>query len=70
MRVYRIDYGDCEGFKAKRREAVVEWAGNLRDASRIARENHDGDYLSRITAVDVPTGKAGLLAFLNETVFS
>lgn len=70
MRLYRIDYGDCEGFKRRNREQTVEWAGNLRDAERIARENHDGDYHSTVTAVDVPTGKAGLIEFLNRTVTS
>lgn len=70
MRLYRIDYGDCEGFKARNNETVVEWAGNRRDAERIARENHDGDYLSHISAIDVPTDKAGLIEFLNRTVMS
>lgn len=70
MKLYRIDYGDCEGFKRRNGETTVEWASNLRLAERIARENHDGDYLSRITIVDVPTDKAGLLEFLNRTVMS
>lgn len=68
MRLYRIDYGDCEGFRARNHETVVEWAGNKRDAERIARENHDGDYRPRITEIDVPTDKAGLIVFLNRTV--
>jgi len=70
MRLYRIDYGDCEGFKRRNGEQTVEWAGNRRDAERIARENHDGDYRSRISEIDVPTDKAGLIEFLNRTVMS
>jgi len=41
MRLYRIDYGDCEGFKARNRETVVEWAGNKREAERIALQGGD-----------------------------
>lgn len=67
MRLYRIDYGDCEGFKARNGETVVEWTGTKRDAERIARDNHDGDYHSRITPIEVPTDKAGLIGFLNRT---
>jgi hypothetical protein len=65
VKLYRIDYGDCEGFKAQNNEQTVEWTGNLRNAKRIARENHDGDYHSRISVVDVPTHKSGLIEFLN-----
>lgn len=68
MRLYRIDYGDCEGFKRRNNEQTVEWASNKRDAERIARENHDGDYHSRVTVVDVPADKAGLIEFLNKMV--
>lgn len=70
MRIYRIDYGDCEGMRRRNGEQTVEWAGNKRDAERIARESHDGDYLSRVTAVEVPADKAGLIEFLNRTVMS
>lgn len=68
MKLYRIDYGDCEGFKARNGETTVEWARNKRDAERIARDNNDGDYHSRITEVFVPTDKTGLIEFLNRTV--
>jgi len=68
MKFYRIDYGDW-GLRFIHGEQSVEWATNKRDAERIARENDDGDYLSTINEIDVPTDKKGLLVFLNENIW-
>jgi len=68
MKFYRIDYGDW-GQRFIHGEQSVEWATNKRDAERIARENNDGDYLSKINEIDVPTDKNRLLVFLNENIW-
>jgi hypothetical protein len=69
MKFYRIEYGDCEFFKLRNNEQTCEWTTTKREAEFIARQNDDGDYKSRITEIDVPTDKVGLLAFLNANVW-
>ena len=57
MKFYRVSWqepeptaGDCE------------WFTNKRAAEKAERDNYD----SRLTEFDVPTDRAGMLAFLNE----
>lgn len=69
MKFYRIDYGDCMCRKFDNREQTVEWATNKREAERVARENDDGDYKSRVTEIEIPMNKSGLLEFLNENIW-
>lgn len=65
MKLYLVEYGDCEGFRRQNGEQTKEWASNKKDAARIANENHDGDYKSSVKLLDVPTDKKGLIEFLN-----
>lgn len=65
MKLYKIIFGDCEGRKASNNEQTIEWASSKREAEKIARENHDGDYLSTVQEVKLKTDKKSLLEFLN-----
>lgn len=69
MKFYKIIYGDCEGFKARQNIQTVEWATTKKEAEKIARENHDGDYHSTIHEIELKTDKASLLEFLNKEIW-
>lgn len=59
MKFYRAQWREYEPTASD-----CEWFTNKRDAEKSAREN-DG----RVVEVDVPTDRAGLLAFLTEHVW-
>lgn len=64
MKLYRIEFG----FAKKGEELVgVQWRGTQADAAAAKKQLLQGSaYDIEVDAVDVPTDKAGLLAFLNE----
>ena len=60
MRFYRIDWSETDPTAQQ-----VDWATNAQDAARIGNESADFS----ISIIDVPTDKAGLLAFLKANVW-
>jgi hypothetical protein len=60
VKFYRIDWEDDEPMAQ-----TVDWATNQREANSIAIE----EPTSRVTVLDVPTDRLGLLKFLKETVW-
>lgn len=62
MRFFRVDWPDDEPTAQ-----TTDWATNKRAADRLARESGSPD--ARVTEIDVPTDKAGLLAFLREHIW-
>lgn len=65
MQFYRVDY-----YAPNSTDQATEWATTKGDAAQIALDNRCGDYDARITPVDIPTSKAGLLAFLNDNIWT
>lgn len=66
MKFYRIDYPVNE---VEPTAVQTEWATNKREADRLARQGADGMYEANVKEVDVPTDRAGLLAFLNANIW-
>lgn len=62
MRFFRIDWPVREPT-----EQATDWATSKRVADKIARESGDPD--ARVTEIDVPTDKDGLLAFLRKEIW-
>lgn len=62
MKFYRIDWRD--DFEPTAQQ--TDWATTQREANRIALEAGE---TSRVTRVDVPTDKAGLLAWLKKEIW-
>jgi hypothetical protein len=65
MRFYRINY-----YAISDTDQATEWATSQKEAARIARENRCGDYEAKIESVDIPMTRAGMIAFLNENIFT
>jgi hypothetical protein len=65
VKFYRVNF-----FGLDPSEQTTEWATSVAAAEKIARDNRCGDYEPSVTPVEVPTDKAGLLAFLNEHIWS
>lgn len=60
MRVYQVSFEDGDT------NSTLEWFGNQRDADRSAAERRRaGQDPVIVRPFDVPTDKAGLLAWLN-----
>lgn len=68
MKFYKIRYGDW-GRRYAPEDQIAEWTTNRKEAERIAKDNADGDYESKIFEIDIPTDKAGLLDWLNNNVY-
>lgn len=65
MKFYRVNY-----YSMDESEQSTEWATSKEAAEKIARDNRCGDYEPSIAPVEVPLDRAGLLAFLNENIWS
>jgi hypothetical protein len=65
MKLYRVNY-----YSVCNTDTATEWASSQKAADKIARDNRCGDYEATITPVEVPTDRAGLIAFLNDNIFT